>query len=73
MRLGNFGSNKYIEYESNGDKINTLLIEQYLNEIRSYLKDIKNGLKKSYTQKIQSTIAINFVSHKETNEERVMH
>ena len=51
VRLGNFGSNKYIEYESNGDKINTLLIEQYLHEIISYLKDIKNGLKKSYTQK----------------------
>ena len=32
-----------------------------------------NDLKKSDTQKIQLTIAINFMSSKDNDEERVMH
>ena len=45
-------------------KIKSLLIEEYLNKIRPYLKDIKN-LEKSDTWKIQLTIAINYVSPKD--------
>ena len=40
-RVGNFWSNSYIEYESNGDSNKTLSIEEYLNKIRQNLKDIK--------------------------------
>ena len=40
-----FWSNNYIEYESNGDRNITLLIEEYLNKIKPYLKNI-NDLKK---------------------------
>ena len=41
--------------------------------MRPYLKDIINNLKKSGTWNIQLTIAINFTSSKENNEDRVIH
>ena len=66
--VGNFWSRNYIGYESNGDRKKKLSIEEYLNKIRPYLKDIINNLKKSNTWKIQLTIAINLISSKDTNE-----
>ena len=39
-----FNSN-YIEYESKGDKNKTLSVKEYLNMIRSYLRDIINDHK----------------------------
>ena len=38
IRVGNFYSNSYIGYESNGDKDKNLSIEEYLNKIKQYLK-----------------------------------
>ena len=46
---------------------------QLKNKSRPYLKDIINDLNKSDTWKIQLKIAINFLSHRETDEVRVMH
>ena len=49
VRLGNSfknWSNNYIEYESKVDRNKTLLVEKYLNQIKPYLKDIINNLKK---------------------------
>ena len=43
----NFWSNNYIEYENNSNRNKTLSLEEYLNKIRPYLKDIINNLKKS--------------------------
>ena len=63
----------YIEYDSSGDRNKILSAEEYLNKIRSYLKDIINNLKKSDTWKIQLTIANNFISSIDNDEERVMH
>ena len=52
----------------------TLSVEEYLNKIRAYLKDIINNLKKSNRWKIQLIIKINSISSKDDNdEERVMH
>ena len=51
VRVGNFWSRNYIEYESNNDKTKTLSIGEYLNKIRPSLKDIINNLKKSDTRK----------------------
>ena len=48
-------------------------LRKYLNKVRPYLKDIIHNLKKTDTWKIQLTIAINFVSSKDNNEECVMH
>ena len=73
VRVSNFWSNNYIEYESNGDRNKTLSVEEYLNKIRPYLKDIINNLKKSDTWKIQLTIANNFISSIDNDEEHVMH
>ena len=53
-------------------KVKVIETKQYLNEITPYLKDIINNLKKSDTWKIQLTIAINFISSKDNDEEHVM-
>ena len=73
VRVGNFWSNSYIEYESNGYRNKTLSIEEYLNKIKPCLKDMINDLKKSDTWKIHLKIAINFMSSKDNDEECVMH
>ena len=74
VTVNNFQSNNHIEYKSNGDRNKMLSVDEYLNKLRSYLKDIKNDLKKSGPQKIQLTIAINFISSiDDSDEERVMH
>ena len=73
VRVSNFWSNNYIEYESNGDRNKTLSVEEYLNKIRPYLKDIIKNLKQSDTWEIQLTIANNFISSLDNNEECVMH
>ena len=73
VRVNNCWSNSYIEYESNGDRNKILSIEEYLNKIRTYLKDIINNLKKSDTWKIQVTIANNFISPIDNDEEHLVH
>ena len=73
VRAGDFCSNNYIEYESNGERNKTLSVEEYLYKIRPYLKDIVNDLKKQDTWKIQLTIAIISMSSKDNEEEHVMH
>ena len=47
--VSNFWSINYIEYKSNGNRNKTLSVEEYLNKISPYLKDIINNLKKSDT------------------------
>ena len=71
VRVDIFSSNNYIRYESNSDRNKTLLVEEYINKIRSYLKDI-NNLKKFNARKIQLTVTIIFVFSKYNDEERVM-
>ena len=60
VRVSKFWSNSYIEYESNGNRNKTLSVEEYLNKLRPYFKDIINNFKKSDTWKIQLAIANNF-------------
>ena len=71
--MSNFWSNNYIECENNGIRNKMLLVEEYLNKIRPYLKDIVNNLKKSLMEKIQLTITNNFISSIDNDEECVMH
>ena len=40
VRVNNFCSSSYIEYESNSDRNKTIPVEEYLNKFRPYLKDI---------------------------------
>ena len=72
VRVSKFWSKNYTEYESNGDRNKTLSVEEYFNKIRPYLKEI-NDLKKPDTWKTQLTIANNFFSSIDKNEERVIH
>ena len=44
VRVNNFWINNYTESESNSDRNKTLSVEEYLNKIKSYLKDIINNL-----------------------------
>ena len=48
-----------------------LSIKDYRDEIKPYLRDIINILKRSDTWKIQSIIVVNFIPSKDYNEERV--
>ena len=57
-RVTNFLNDNYTEYESNGDTYKNLSLEEYLDKIRPYF-----GI----------SIAINFISAKDAEEERVMH
>ena len=72
-RVSNFWINNYIEYDSNGDKNRNLSLDKYFNKIESYLRNIMINLQNADTRKIQLTIAINFISSKYNEEERVMH
>ena len=72
VRVGNFWSNNYIEYESNRDRNETLSVQEYLIETRTYLKYIIIDLKKSDTWNVQLTVAINFISSEDNDEESVM-
>ena len=67
-----FNSN-YIEYESKGDKNKTLLIKEYLNVIRPYLKGIINDYKTQGEWKIQLIMVVTFISSIDSNENRIMH
>ena len=44
VRVTNFYSNNYNEYGSDCNGSKTLSVEEYVNEIRPYLKDIINKL-----------------------------
>ena len=72
-RLSNFWNNNYIRYESNSDKNRTLSLDEYLDKFNFYFRNMIINLQNSDTQKIQLIIAINFISSKDSEEERVMH
>ena len=72
-RVNNFQNNNYIEYESNGDKNTKLSLDEYLNKIESYLRNIIINLQISDSWKIRLVVTINFISSKNTEEERVMY
>ena len=68
--MGNFWNNNYIDYEGNGYRNKIISLDEYLDKIRPYLRDITIDLQESNTWKIQLTIAINYI--KDTKEECVM-
>ena len=52
---------------------NHLSLEEYLNRIKPYMRNITSDLQGSDTWKIQLTVTISFISPKDADEERVMH
>ena len=73
LRVDNFYSNNYIEYESNCDTDKNLPAEEYFCKIKTYLKYIIINIQKSHTWKIQLTIVINFMSSKDKDRVQTMH
>ena len=71
--ISNVMNNDYIEYESNSDRNKNVSVKEYLNVIKPYLKDMIIDLQISDMWKIQLTIAINFISSKDVDEQCVMH
>ena len=63
----------YIEYESKGDNNDNLLLEQYLNIIRPYSRDMIDNHKAHSEWKIQLVMKINFISSLGTDEFCEMH
>ena len=72
VRRDNFWNSNCIKLESTGDRNKSLSIKEYLDFIKPYLKVIINNFEKSGIWKIQLTVAINFISSKDIDEERVM-
>ena len=68
-----FEHDNYIEYESKNDTNKTLSVKECLYKIIPYVKDFINNLKKFDPWKIQLTIAINFISSKDNDEECIIH
>ena len=70
LRIGSAFDNNYIEYESNGDKDKTLSIMNIFIELEQYdnLSDMINDHKTQGEWKIQLTMAVNFMSSKDSNE-----
>ena len=58
----------YIEYERKGVNDKNLLPREYLHIIRPYLSNMINDYKTIREWKIQLTIQINFISHKDSEE-----
>ena len=57
-----------MKYESRGDKDKILSLEDYLNTIRPYLRNMINNLKIHGEWKIQLVMRINFISSLDTGE-----
>ena len=55
-----------MEYESRGDNDRNLSLEDYLNIIRPFLKDMINNHKAHGEWKIQLIMRINFISFLDT-------
>ena len=71
--VSSFWNDDYFEYNSNGDKIRNLSLDERLNKVKPYLSDTIVNLQSSDTWKNHLTIAIDFISWKDTEEKRVMH
>ena len=67
-RGSNFWNNNCIEYESNGGINKKLLLDKYLNKIKTYLRDKIIDLENSETWKIQLKTAINFISSQDVGQ-----
>ena len=61
------------EYESRGDRDKNLSVEDYLNIIRPYLRDIIDNHRANGVWEIQLIMRINFISSLDTDKFRIIH
>ena len=57
-RVSNFWNNNYIEHESSGDTNKNLSVNEYLDKLKPYLRDIMINLQKSDIRKTQLTLEL---------------
>ena len=62
-----------MEYESRGDKDNNLLLAEYANIIRPYLRDMISNHKAPSKWKTQLIMRINFISFLDANNFSITH
>ena len=62
-------SNNYIQYESRGNKDKILTVDEYLDIIRPYVRDMISDYKTQSEWKIQLTMEIIFISSKPDSDE----
>ena len=62
-------SNNYIQYESRGNKDKILTVDEYLDIIRPYVRDMISDYKTQSEWKIQLAMEINFISSKPDSDE----
>ena len=55
-RVNSFWNNNYIEYESNGDKNRNLSLDEYLNKIKPYLRNVIIDLQNSERKRNTSSL-----------------
>ena len=60
-------------YESSGDKDKSLSLQDYLDIIKPFLRDMINNHKNHGEWKIQLTMQIIFISSLDTEEFQIMH
>ena len=63
-KVSNFWNYNYIEYENNVDKNRNLSLDEYLNKVKPYLRNMVIDLQSSDTRNVQLTIAINLFLQK---------
>ena len=63
----------YIEYQSKGEKDKNLSPKEYLDIISPYLSDMINDHKTQSEWKIQLTVQMTFILHKDSEETRTMY
>ena len=63
----------YIEYQSKGEKDKNLSPKEYLDIISPYLSDMINDHKTQSEWKIQLTLQMTFILHKDSEEARTMY
>ena len=73
MKIKQAFDDNYIKYESRGDKYNNLSLEEYLNIIRPYLRDMIDNHKALGKWKIQLIMRIIFISSLDINEIHIMY
>ena len=66
-KVSNFWNYNYIEYENNVDKNRNLSLDEYLNKVKPYLRNMVIDLQSSDTRNVQLTIAINLFLQKMLN------
>ena len=72
-RVSDFWNNNYVVHESNAGRNRNLSLDEYLNKAKPYLWNKITDLQSSDIWKIQLTIAISFISSKDTEGVCAMH